>query len=414
MNICVFSIVTYWHGVNGGMEIHGKILCEGLVKRGHEVTIISTRHPDGKEYEEINGIKVYYLINTGFSTYWKNWGNEGLRKFEEINEINPFDVVFSQSFNGYYFAKNRKKYKIPLVSFLHGAGPYITITKIKLVFNRQNISIVETIRTIMSYIAHYSILHLPTVLGSDLIICVSNHVSDSVRKWYPVSKKKIYTVMNGIDTSEFSPNDKDRNSLRDSLGIREGEFLLMTSGSISKEKGHHIAVEALNKLLKENINLKLLIVGDGEYQASLSGLIDKFGLNDNVILTGFIPNKSISEYYNAADIYLIPTLRAEGLPFALIEAMSIGLPIIASKVGGIPDVVGNGKEGLLINPGDTNDIVSKILTLLRDADLRRELGVKARRKVLNELNSENMVDKTLEIIESILFELKTSPDTTKQ
>ena len=220
--------------------------------------------------------------------------------------------------------------------------------------------------------------------------------------------------MNGIDTSEFSPNDKDRNSLRDSLGIREGEFLLMTSGSISKEKGHHIAVEALNKLLKENINLKLLIVGDGEYQASLSGLIDKFGLNDNVILTGFIPNKSISEYYNAADIYLIPTLRAEGLPFALIEAMSIGLPIIASKVGGIPDVVGNGKEGLLINPGDTNDIVSKILTLLRDADLRRELGVKARRKVLNELNSENMVDKTLEIIESILFELKTSPDTTKQ
>ena len=58
--------------------------------------------------------------------------------------------------------------------------------------------------------------------------------------------------MNGIDTSEFSPNDKDRNSLRDSLGIREGEFLLMTSGSISKEKGHHIAVEALNKLLKEN------------------------------------------------------------------------------------------------------------------------------------------------------------------
>jgi glycosyltransferase involved in cell wall biosynthesis len=405
MKICIFSIVTYWHGVKGGMEIHGKILCEGLVKRGHEVTVISTRHPDGKEYEEVNGIKIYYLTKTGFSTYWKKWGKESLKKFDQLNMAKFFDIVFSQSFSGYYFAINKRKYRIPFVSFLHGAGPYMTIAKIKLALHRQHISIAEVLRTTMSYIAHYSILHLPTVLGSDLIICASNHVRDSVRKWYPVRRKKIYTIMNGIDTFEFSPNGQERNRLRKRLGIREGEFLLMTSGSISKEKGHHLAVEALNKLLKKNVNLKLMIVGDGEYLASLSGLIDKFGLKDRVILTGFVPNESISNYYNAADIYLIPTLRAEGLPFALIEAMSIGLPIIASRMGGIPDVVENGKEGLLVNPDDTNDMVSKILTLLRNKNLRKELGARARSKVLNELNSENMITRTLRIIESKLFDI---------
>ena len=403
MNICLFSIVTYWHGVKGGMEIHGKILCEGLVKRGHEVTVISTRHPNGKEYEEVNGIKIYYLVETDFSTYWKKWGKESLKKFEKLNETNSFDVILSQSFSGYYFAKNKKKYRILLVSLLQGAGPYITIAKIKVSFKRQSISIVEVFRVSLSYIVHYFILQLPTVLGSDLIICASDHVNESVRKWFPVRKKTIYTIMNGIDTIEFSPNEQERNRLRKRLGVREGELLLMTSGTISKEKGHHLAVEALNILLKKNIKLKLMIVGNGEYLTSISSLIDKYGLKGNTILTGFVPNELISNYYNAADIYLIPTFRAEGLPFALIEAMSVSLPIIASKAGGIPNVLQNDKEGLLINPGDTDGIVSKILTLLRNKDLRKSLGASARNKVLNELNAENMVDRTLKVIESSIL-----------
>jgi len=394
-------MVTYWQGVKGGMEIHGKILCEGLVKRGHKVTIISTRHPVGKEYEEVNGIKIHYLVKTGFSTYWEKWGKESLRKFDQLNKIEPFDIALSQSFSGYYFAKNKKKYGIPLISFLQGAGPSLSITMIKVAFSRQCMPIAEALRISLMYVVHYFVLQLPTILGSDLIICASDHVNESVRRWYPVRREKIYTIMNGVDSSVFSPNDQERNKLKKRLGIEDGEFLLMTSGTISKEKGHHLAVEALNKLLKKNVNLKLMIVGDGEYLVSLARLIDKFGLKDRVILTGFVPNKSIGDYYNAADIYLIPTLRAEGLPFALIEAMSIGLPVIASKVGGIPDVMEDGKEGFLINPGDINDMVSKILILLKDRILSEELGVRARSKVLNELNANKMVDKTITILKSI-------------
>ncbi len=402
MKICFFSLVNYWQGVKGGMEIHGKILCEGLVKKGHEVTIISTRHPNGKEHEEVDGIKIYYLAETGFSTYWKKWGKESLKKFDQLNRAKSFDIVLSQSFNGYYFAINKRKYQIPFVSFLHGAGPYVTIAKIKLAFHRQyHISIAEVIRTSLSYIVHYFILQLPTVLSSNLIICASDHVRDSVRKWYPVRREKIYTIMNGIDALRFSPNHNARNRRRDSLGIGEGEFLLMTSGTINREKGHHLAIEALDKLLQKNVNLKLMIVGDGEDLPSLSELIDRYGLKSKVILTGFVPNELISNYYNAADIYLIPTLRAEGLPFALIEAMSVGLPIVASRMGGIPDILKNDKEGLLINPGDTDDMVSKVWTLIKSRDLRERLGSSARNKVLNELNAENMVDRTLKAIESV-------------
>ena len=403
MNICLFSIVTYWHGIKGGMENHGKILCEGLVKRGHEVTVISTRHPDGKEYEEVNGIKIYYLIKTGFGTYWKKWGKESLRKFNLLDSIKPFDIVLSQSFSGYYFAIKKGKYRIPFVSFLQGAGPSLTITMIKVAFSQQRIPIAETLRISLMYFVHYFVLQLPTVLLSDLIICASDDVKKSVRRWYPVRRKKIYTIMNGIDTFVFSPNKQERDRRRKQLGMREEECLLMTSGTISKEKRHHLAVETLNTLLEENTGLKLVIVGAGEYLASLSGLVEKHGLKDRVILTGFIPNEYISSYYNAADIYLLPTLRAEGLPFTLIEAMSLGLPIIASKIGGIPNILKNEQEGLLVNPGDTDDIVSKILILLQNESLRKELGANARSKVLNELKAENMVNRTLKVIESNLF-----------
>ncbi len=97
MNICFFSLVTYWHGVKGGMEVHGKILCEELVKRGHEVTVISTMHPDGKDFEESNGIRLHYLSNTVFSAKRKGWKAASLKKFSELEQVKHFDIICSMS-----------------------------------------------------------------------------------------------------------------------------------------------------------------------------------------------------------------------------------------------------------------------------------------------------------------------------
>jgi len=83
MNICFFSIVTYWHGLKGGMDLHGKHLLEGLAQRGHDVTVISTKHPSSKEYEEINGIRFHYLNETTFGSF----------DFPGINDLK--NIVFS-------------------------------------------------------------------------------------------------------------------------------------------------------------------------------------------------------------------------------------------------------------------------------------------------------------------------------
>lgn len=405
MHACIFSLVNYWQGVKGGMEIHGKLLIEGLIKSGHAVTIISTNHPNDKMFERVEGAQIYYLNNTVFSSYWNNWGRESFRKFSELHAINPFNLIISQSFSAYYYAKRKSASHLPpLVSFIHGAGPNIALNQAKAAFTYKNTPITKILRIASSFFCHYFFLHLPTLLGSDAIICASIHVSQLVAKWYPVKHGKVFTVPNGIDVSSISQKNETYSNLRRHFGVKNDDILLMTSGSLTIEKGHHIAINALNLLLKEtpSISIKLLIIGDGNYRDSLTKLVAKLGLTNRVFFTGFVPNELIWDYYDAADIYLIPTLRDEGLPFALLEAMATSLPIIASRIGGIPTVIEHGVEGLLIEPGDLNGIVSAISSLLKDKNLGHQIGSRARSKVFSDLNSEIMVDKSLRIINSIL------------
>ena len=121
MRVCVFSIVNYWHGVKGGMEIHGKILSEGLAKQAHDVSIITTRHRDTKEFEEKAGVKIYYLRNTVFGSRRKKWKAESVSKCFDLHQEQPFDIVCSQSFAAYGLAYfNTNKLDIPVVPILHG------------------------------------------------------------------------------------------------------------------------------------------------------------------------------------------------------------------------------------------------------------------------------------------------------
>src|SRR3989337_1588916 len=96
MNICFFSSVTYWHGLKGGMENFGKILLEGLSRRGHYITVISSRHPSGKEYELIGNIQLFYLPHTKFSSVWHGWRKESQKKFIALNKTSRFDIICAQ------------------------------------------------------------------------------------------------------------------------------------------------------------------------------------------------------------------------------------------------------------------------------------------------------------------------------
>lgn len=396
MKICLFSIVTYWHGMKGGMEIHGKTLCEGLVKRGHDVVVISTAHPDGKAFEEKNGIKLHYLKNTVFGSKRNGWETASLKKFLELERVNNFDIICSMSV---IIPKEliKAKREIPVIVISEGTGIMMLLSEIKQTFSHRN-GFKNLNKTILSFVYHYFFQEL-LLKEYDAVIAVSNEVAKSTLRWYFVDKRKVYIVYNGVETDLFRPDQEQRKNTRKTLAILNEEKVLLFFGFVTKQKGLHLLIKALPTILKNNKYVKLMIVGEGEYLDEARLMLKQSGLGNCAIFTGHIPHKDASHYINASDIFVMPTLRQEGLPFALIEAMACQKPVIASRIGGIPSVIDDGINGLLISPGDVSELAENVIFLLNNKDSSNKLAKKARKKVIQKFSLENMTEGTIKVFE---------------
>lgn len=398
MKICIFSIVTYWHGIRGGMEIHGKLLSEGLVKRGNEVTIVSTQHPEGVEFGERNGVKLYFLKNTIFGSKRGGWKTASLKKFLELEQVNNFDIICSMSV---IIPKElivvAVKRKIPMVVISEGTEVMMLLSVIKQTLSRKR-GFKSLIKIFLSFLYYYFLWEL-LYKEHDSIIAVSDEVANSIHKWYFVNKKKIHTVYNGVETSLFCPDQSQRDRTRKSLGISEKEKVLLFFSFVTKQKGLHLLINALPGILKNNNYVRLLISGDGNYLTEAKQFVRQSGLESYVVFTGHIPHEEAPDYINASDIFVLPTIRQEGMPFSLLEAMSCKKPVIASKIGGITSVIDDGVNGLLIPPGSTSKLIEKINFLLNNKDFADKLAVNARKKAIDKLSLEKMINETIKVFE---------------
>ena len=401
MNICCFSRINYWHGIKGGMDLHGKLLSEGLVRRGHQVTIISTRHPDGTEYEERNGVKIYYLKNTVFGSRRKGWTKESINKFFELHRRQPFDVIWSQSFDAFGLTRLGSSLKIPVIPTLHGSieQEFKTFrTNIVYSYKRPR----KIFKSFAGLFFSYFAAQKPLLSFSDKVITVSYQVAEDIKKWYGEKiADKCVVVSNGVDTSLFKPDRGQGISIRRKYGIDDHDILLLTLGRVTHEKGHHLAIEALKRLKNQDMNLRLLIVGDGENRKNLEENIRREGLEREVIFAGQIDNTETARYYNSADVFLMPTLTVEGLPFVLLEAMSCARPVIASHIGGNTSVIKDGKNGLMIVPGAVGQLADRIQLLVDDQSFANRLSDAARRTVLKDFSVDQMIDHTLRVMKKV-------------
>lgn len=399
MNICVFSIVTYWHGLRGGMDLHGKQLLERLSERGHKISIISTRHPEGKESEEINGIKIYYLKNTTFGSSRRGWKKQSINKFKEILINENVDITLSQQTAGYGVVKISQKMGIPFVTIMHGYEIMIFLSILNQVRNFKS-GYLSLAKIFLSSVYRSIFQEFPILRNSSLIIAVSNNVATILanRPFMDMDKDKIKVVNCGIDLNLFKISEEERKNTRMKLNISDQEQVLLFLSLITKQKGADIAIKAFEKLTK-NKNLKLIIAGDGEYLEEAKLLVKQLGIESKVIFTGFVPNEDASKYYNAADIFIFPSLRLESFGIVLAEAMACAKPIIASNIGSIPEVIDDGINGLFIPHGNIDELVKKILFLLQNKDAAQELAANARKKAVEKFSLKRMVDETINLFE---------------
>ena len=229
-----------------------------------------------------------------------------------------------------------------------------------------------------------------TAYFKDKIICVSEFDYKTALGEKICPARKLIKIHNGIAPINFLP----RQEAREKLNLPENKFIIGSIGNLYKTKGVAYLIEATKKLIDEGIEITTVIIGEGGGRKSLTELIKRHKLEDNVILAGRIPEAA--KLLSAFDIYVCSSVK-EGLSYTIIETMLNGLPIIATRVGGNPELIADGQTGILINSQEAGDLADKIKKLKNNPDRQQEMSTKARIKAQEEFNLGKMVKETKEV-----------------
>ncbi len=246
----------------------------------------------------------------------------------------------------------RRKTGLPWVAFVHG-------------WTAENLKI-----------RFYAAVELIMTMLADEVVAVSESVRSRL---LPPARSRCVVIPNAVEQTETANGQSDGRDVRRGLGLQENDILAGVIGRLSPEKGQSVFLRALAAARKKDPRLKGLLVGGGQEKERLQAEAEALGLKEHCFFTGHV--QGMAPYYRAMDIQVMPSF-SEGMPNAALEGMLFGLPLLATNVGGIPEVVLDGATGLLVNAGDENALASGMLKLAEDSRLRASLGNSGRERVM--------------------------------
>ena len=227
---------------------------------------------------------------------------------------------------------------------------------------------------------------------SDRTICVTEAERDEIARIVgPRGAGKLVTVHNGIEPPTPAPTG-ERERVRAELGLRNGVTALLYVGRLEERKDPLTAVRAVLAARSEGAEVKLFLAGDGPLEAEIAA-----AGRDGIVPLG--RREDVGRLLAAADVVVLPS-RREGLPYALLEAMAYGLPVVASDIPGNAEAVG--PAGVLVPPGDVSGFAAAFTTLVSDAEERGRLGALAERRIEERFGAEAMIASTRDVYEQVL------------
>ena len=226
------------------------------------------------------------------------------------------------------------------------------------------------------------------------IIAVAAACRDFLIQHESIPPKKISLVPNAIDLRRFSPETTSRTESRAALGLPPEFPVIAGVGRLNPQKNFSLFLEIAAVVSSKFPDTRFLLAGEGPEESLLRNQAARLGIADKVIFAGYIPDTRV--VYAAADILLMPS-RFEGLPMTLLEAMAMGLPVVASNLDGIAEVITDSREGFLAPPGEASVFTDRILRLLGDERLAATLSTNARAKIA----AHHSVEKMTSAVEAI-------------
>lgn len=371
------GLVIDWHPMSiGGVQSHVKYLSMWLEKKGFETVIISRRIGLRGDSDELDSFNVIVNSVVPLESLVIPPDPASLR---EAIVKGGFDVIHSH----HIFTL------LPLMALKIASELDIT----RVATNHTLFFLYDS--KVWSAISYF----IPTryyLRYAQAIISVSGEAKkfvDSIMGGEHTYRH--YVIPNGVDTEKYTPPRREPSSNR-----------VIFVGRLVHRKGVHVLVNSIPLILREIPDLEVVIVGDGymrmfvELQARVLGIVDK------VKLLGRLPESEKIEALRSSKIAVVPSIYNECFGITAIEAMATGRPVIASRVGGLKEVVEDGVTGILVSPGSERELAEAVITLLQDENTRRRMGEKAREVVEKKFSWDIVVDEIIRVYREVASEVK--------
>jgi len=366
MRIAILAKSTLVHGM-GGMQIHLESLCCELVARGHTVQVVTTRHPADVADEEKPGLRVRYLTEAPPGRYSRAWWRASRKAFVELLGEGPVDLVLSESLAAASVVRIARR--PPVCPFLHGrvlshlGSAWYEGAGLRGTFRALAIELPEIV-----YYA--SIYERPFLRRVEAVLATYDQLVPTLEN----RCRRVFVSYNGVNIHRFAPDPVRRNQVRKRLGISEDEIVVLLAGVMTRQKGMRLTIEALGLHAGRLPRLRLLVVGSGPEEGSLRALASRSPLCSRIVFVGGLSHSEMPGFFNAADLFLHPSLRAEGLPTVIVEAMASGLPVVATDTGGTKTAIIDGRTGILVPKGQGEGLVTAIEAVVNDRSLAARLA----------------------------------------
>lgn len=231
---------------------------------------------------------------------------------------------------------------------------------------------------------------------ADLIVAVSNSMKALLTR-HGVPAHRIRVIHNAIDPNEAVP-DTSSEDIKQRHGLTSNQIVIGVIGRLSPEKGQMNFLRAMEKTVRRFPDVRALIIGDGDDRATLEGFCREKGLGDHVVFVGY--QAKVANYYQILDLLVLPSL-SEGLPNTVLEAMSFGVPVLATAVGGVPEIIQNG-NGMMVPPNDPEALAERMIELLGDDVLRQAMGLKGKDSLYPHFAPDHRVRQIVNLYEELL------------
>lgn len=242
------------------------------------------------------------------------------------------------------------------------------------------------------------------VLGfADRVVLVSESIMDKLNpKW--VDRRRVLTIPNAVDPAEFQALDNN-GQVRERFGIAHKDFLAGVIGRFSPEKGHVYLIDALPQIVEAMPHLKVMLIGDGQEKENIQKRINELDVSRNVVFTGY--QEELGPFYSALDLLVLPSL-SEGMPNVVLEAMLSGKPVLATRVGGVPEVVVERVTGRIVDSQSPDQLAKAILDMFQNPELLLEYGLAGRQRVQQEFHPAQRLARIAALYEELLQSKKAS------